>query len=326
MNVSETHDPSPPEFPPPTAKASPVYTPVPTYAPGLTSRRSGSGRTVLIVIAIGAGAVALLIGLGVVIYNVADSALSAFEGGSPFDLDGEIPELLPLTRGEPGPSTATIPLECPEQCFTEAAFESVLMGSFTYSSLGVPVEGEELDDEYAKTTADEDFLSSASYWKAEDSTPDKCFFTAAIAPTSDSLDGRPAFPDDPIRYHTDWYSESEYSMLSHTSRLFTTTDAAEEHMSSLLAQIEGCTSYTMGGREKYWAATVTPMPAIDLPNSVAAVGWVEEGYGIRYYTANLQRGNMAIRVSLSTDGEITEQDFRDYLWSAAEYLEGSIVR
>lgn len=331
MTVSDTHNPSGPEFPPPAPPAPPVatpvppaYTPVPTYAPGLSSHRSGTGRTALIAVAIGAGVVGLLVGLGVVIYNVADNALSAFEGGSPFDLEGDVPELLPLTRGEPGPSTATIPLECPDQCFTEAALDSVLMGSFTYSSLGVPVESEYTYGE--DSTADEEFLASASYWKQDDSSPDECFFTSVWAPISDPVDGRPESPNDVVRYHNDWFSESEYSVLSHTSRLFTGTDAAEQHMSALLGQIEECSSYSMGGEEEYWSATVTPMPAIDLPNSVAAVGWVEEGYGTRYYVANLQRGNLVIRISLSTDGEITEQDYRDYLWSAAEYLEGSIIR
>ena len=322
------HDQNEPHAPSGGPVAPPTYTPVPTYTPGLTPRRRGSSKTIVMAIAIGAGVVALLVGLGVVIYNVADEALASLEGASPLGLEpgDDIPELLPLTRGEPGPATATIPLECPEQCFTEAALDSILMGSFTYSSLGVPVEGEYTVDEYATSTADEEFLSSASYWKEDDSTPDECFFTSVWAPISDSVDGRPESPDDVIRYHTDWYSESEYSILSHGSRLFTTTDAAEEHMASLLGKIEQCTRYSMGGEEKYWVASVTPMPAIDLPTSVSAVGWVEEGYGMRYYIANLQRGNLVIRIGLSTDGEITEQDYRDYLWSAAEYLDGSIVR
>lgn len=327
MKVSDTHDQSGPETPSPAPQAPPVYTPVPTYAPGIGQRPTNKTRTVLIAVAIGLGVVGLVVGLGVAVYTVADKALAGLGDAAPFDLGGEdVPELLPLTRGEPGPATATIPLECPDECFTEAALDSILMGSFTYSSLGVPVEGEEIDSEYAVTTVDQDFLASASYWKDEASTPDTCFFTSVWAPISDPVDGRPASPDDIVRYHTEWYSESEYSVLSHSSRLFTTTNAAEEHMASLLGQIEQCTRYTMGGEEKYWSARVTPMPAIDLPNSVSAVGWVEEGYGMRYYVANLQRGNLVIRIGLATDGEITEQDYRDYLWSAAEYLEGSIIR
>ena len=311
-------------FPPPVAPAaSPPIEPPPTpvYAPPLGRPSSGTGRTVAIVLAIVAGVLLVVVGLGTAIYFLADDALSAVENeSSPY----EEPELLPLATGNPGPSTATIPLECPQECFTTKALDSVLMGSFTYGALGVPQEGESPAEEWATTTADDEFLGSVGYWKDEAFSPDECFFSAMWAPVSDPVDGRPKSLDDTVRYHADWYSESEYSTLSHTSRLFTSTEAASEHMASLLGQVQQCSGYST---EEEWSVAVTPMPALDLPNSVAAVGWVEaDDYGSRTYVADLQRGNLVIRIRLYTDSEITEQKFRDYLWSAAEYLDGSIIR
>ena len=311
-------------FPPPVAPpatAPPQGAPAPVYAPPLGRPTRGTGRTVAIVLAIVAGVLVVVGGLGTAIYLVAAGAVSSLEDeGAVYDE----PELLPLAKGNPGPSTATIPLECPDECFTTKALDSILMGSSTYQALGVPEQSDPPSEEWATSTADDEFLGSVGYWKDEVFSPDDCFFTALWAPVSDPFDGRPESLDDVVRFHADWYSGSDNSTLSHTSRLFTSTAAASKHMATLLGEIGECPGYTT---EEDYSASITPMPALDLPSSVAAVGWVvATDYGYRTYVADLQRGNLVVRIRLDTDGEITEQEYRDYLWSAAEYLDGSIVR
>ncbi|NYF10458.1 hypothetical protein HDC94_001614 [Leifsonia sp. AK011] len=323
----QSGQPFPPPLPPPPAPVPQISTPhspqhpTPVYAPPLSKPGAQSGRTAAIVVAIVVGSIVLLGGLGVAFYVIAHGALSAMDSASSdLPADAEFTDL-PLVPGEPGPSTAVAPLECPEQCFTSAALDRILLDSSTYRTLGVGSEGEYTDDEYATTTADQEFLELASYWKDEASSPDQCFFATLWSPISDTVDSRPESPDDLVRYHTAWYSESEYSTLTHSTRLFTTTAGATGHMTALRDHVGTCTSYALGGDEAYWEATVTPMPAVDLPDSIAAVGWVEqESYGSRVYVADLQRGNLVVRVNLYTEQEISEEAFRDYLVAASEHL------
>jgi hypothetical protein len=56
---------------------------------------------------------------------------------------------------------------------------------------------------------------------------------------------------------------------------------------------------------------ITAQAAIDVPNDVAAVGWVREGSpGPRWrsYVWDLQRGNLVVQVRVLTDGSVLEEN------------------
>ena len=71
--------------------------------------------------------------------------------------------------------------------------------------------------------------------------------------------------------------------------------------------MKGCEGYEIGDAQTYWTADVSLAPALDLPETVAAAGWVEESPFGRYYVWDLQRANIVVRTTVFTDGLITQE-------------------
>ncbi|MBU1459100.1 MAG: hypothetical protein KKC89_06010, partial [Gammaproteobacteria bacterium] len=72
-----------------------------------------------------------------------------------------------------------------------------------------------------------------------------------------------------------------------------------------------------------WSTAVAPAPALDVPDSVAALGWSQSNQWGRTYEVDIQRGNLVVRLVLNSDGAgPTEQQFRqiaeDYATLLAE--------
>jgi hypothetical protein len=152
-------------------------------------------------------------------------------------------------------------------------------------------------------------------------SPDECFVTFPQAPLS-ILDQPPVDDDGSlISYTGAWADKDEWSNLAQAVRLFETDEDAVTYMAGLPDVIEGCTHYQSGSGDTYWQADVTPAPALKLPPSVAAIGWVEQGdYYARYYAFDVQRGNIVIRTALSTTDEISELEFRSLVEHVALQL------
>lgn len=330
--------PAPPTSPtPPGAHASgpaglptpPSYSP-PSYISPVPSSGGGSGKAVAIVVAIVAAAVLVLGGLGVAIYFVAQSAIRSIEeqglplgpdDGTDAPVNEGLPELLPLVGGDPGPATAVDPTVCPDECFPYDTFGDIGLAPDVYVELGATEHVEEWGD-YADTTPGKEYTYSARYWTEGEGEPAECFVTYSQVPLAARIDERPVAPDDTVAYLGYHTSADEYSSLQETARLFTDSASAEAHMTALKDMLAGCPGYEIGTGSDYWTADVTPMPAIAVPDDVAAVGWVEESPFGRYYSADLQRGNIVVRASLYTDGAITEESYREYVEALAEQLSG----
>jgi hypothetical protein len=299
-----------------------------TPAAGGSGSGSGSGRKVAIVIGIVAAAVLVLGGLGVAVVLVAQNAVSTLsEGGIPgFTAPEEepapsdvYPEKEPLVTGEPGPTVAADPTVCPNECFTVDDFDLTVLGEDAVAALGTPDLPPEWDD-FRNSTAQKEFLYSASSWESTEGAPDECFPITVYSPIAAPLDGRANSADDPVGFTQGRLSVDQYSSLYESPRLFTDSASAEAHLAEFATLVAGCTSYEIGDGASYWTADVTPMPALDLPSSVAAVGWVEDSPFGRFYGADLQRGNLVLRVTLYTDGAITEGAWREYLLASADNL------
>lgn len=332
--------PVPPVYPPPAATAPPVPAsgaptapPPPVYVqPVPAPAASGSGRTAAIVIAIIAACVLVLIGLGIAIFFVAQSAIRSLDSGAtpvaeeseeprdPADEpEGLAPEILPLVEGEPGPATAADPTVCPDECFPYEVFGEIVLDASVYSELGTGNQQEEWGD-YPNTTPGKEYTYTAKYWKDGEGTPVECFVAYGQVPIATRYDERPVAPDDTIAYLGYFTSDDEYSTLQESARTFVDSAAAEAHMTTFKELVAGCTSYEIGTGSEYWTADVSPTPALDLPDSVAAVGWVEDSPFGRYYATDLQRGNLVVRATLYTDGGVTEEQYRDYLEALAQQL------
>ncbi len=311
---------------PPVPPVPPTGTPLPAYSPPPAAPRGN--RTVGIVIGIVAGVVVVLGGLGVAVFFLVQNALSAFEqSGLPSILPVEeepvadYPDKQPLIPGEPGSPVAVDPTVCPDQCFTVDDFTLTVVGDAEYAALGVP--DVPPDVSYPDSTAQKEFLYSASTWESGEGTPEECFPVTIYSPVAVAFQGRPDSADDPVGFTGFRLSEDEYSSLSESPRLFGSSASAEQHMADMLDLVAGCTNYDLGTGSTFWTADVTPMPALErLPNSVAAVGWVEDSPFGRFYGADLQRGNLVLRATLYTDGAVTEEAWREFLIASANNLAG----
>ena len=116
-------------------------------------------------------------------------------------------------------------------------------------------------------------------------------------------------------------SANEFSTTYRTVRFFATAEDAQKHMNDLHSIIPACDRYTVGSGIEAWKASVTPMPALDVPPTIAAVGWVERGaYSGSFYSVDLLRGNAVIRATVYTDGAVKETDVRAYAQALADNL------
>jgi hypothetical protein len=312
---------APPSYPPP---AAPAYTGVPTYAPPVPRpAESTTGRTVAIAIGIIAACLLVLGGLGVAIFFVAQSAIQSFEeNGIPELLpedSGEIPEILPLVKGDAAEPVAVTPDECPTTCFSGVHVGQLVIDDEEFETLGVPTLVNAFGS-YPESSPQAEFSYTFTTWTENDGTPAECFFTFFGVPVSLALDSTPEVSTDTIHYLEYRTSEDEYSGLNQSVRVFADSAAASAHMAAVHSGAATCSHYEMGKGRDFWEADVTPLPALELPNNVAATGWVESSDWSRYYVVDLQRGNLVLRSTLSTDGAITEEDYRAFIEDRATEL------
>ncbi|MDH6180663.1 hypothetical protein M2152_000845 [Microbacteriaceae bacterium SG_E_30_P1] len=304
-------------FPPPTppGPALPPPSTPPTYAPYSPPPRR-AGRRVGLVIGIVAASALVVVGLGVAGYFIAERVVESMDASGG---DERTAEILPLVEGSPGPAVAETPLECPESCFELETFGDIGLSSDTYAEMGF--DQTEWWGDYEDSTPRKEYSYAARGWDEGEGAPDECFVTNIRVPVAVPIGTRPE-DGGTIGYLGYYLTSNDESSLQESARLFDDSASAEAHMSSLSDMVSQCSTYEMGSGAEYWTADVTAAPAFDLPPSVAAVGWVEDSpFESRYYSADLQRGNIVVRVSLGTYGDTTEESFRDYVEKLAVQLD-----
>jgi hypothetical protein len=110
-----------------------------------------------------------------------------------------------------------------------------------------------------------------------------------------------------------------YNQLDQVTRLFPDAAAASAHMVALDERIGECPRYVdlIGLRTDF----ITRSPAIEVPDSVAAVGWIQKTqYNERFYVIDVQRGNLVVRTTGYSTGGFSELEFRDLVEQQAELL------
>jgi hypothetical protein len=306
----------PPVLPPVSGTPSAPYGPPPLISPQTPAPKRSKGVKAAIIVAIVSGA-ELLVG-GVVAGAIAATTFltETLRDNVPVfdDYAGEDP----LVSGDEASPVAVEPMEC-GGCFTEIYLESTLIDRKELVAVGLT----ETLEPWSPNTAHYD--SEATWfknsWHDAKGDPDECFVTYAAAPLS-FLEPGVVHDDNSLISYTGSYSDSdEWSLLSQSVRLFEADQEAVDYMAVLSDSIDSCTHYQSGERDTYWQADVTPAPALNLPPSVAGIGWVEltDGYD-RFYCVDLQRGNLVLRTGLYTYDEISEAEFRALIEHVAVQL------
>lgn len=229
------------------------------------------------------------------------------------------PDEIPLARGD---APALVPREtepCTERCFGAAAIDASRLDASIYNDLGLSVIYGGMGWQ-PQTHGAEAFDIAANAWSVESGTPDSCFVTYSEVPLAYAVDAGPTTDSDTVHYIASRATEDEQSVVSQTLRLFSTREEAAAHMSDLYDLLGACSRYRL---ESGWNAAVSASPALSVPPTIVAVGWVEiDEFGWRYYSFDLQRGNAVTRIALSTDTSISENEFRALVESAAADMAG----
>lgn len=213
----------------------------------------------------------------------------------------------PLLEGDPGRPVAAEPLDC-TGCFDLADAESLRLPERAYAELGVP----ESDGETWKTKVYSEQLASIRAWREDGGSPEGCYLTYPWAPLPVVAEPVPTAVRLQDLYFPEWHFDaSDSHMLTEIVRVFDSSTNATGHLAEVDAARAACPGYTM--TEANYSGVVTAAPAlVDLPPSVAATGWVEQSGSWRKYAFDLQRGNLVVRIVLTTNGPgPTEAGFRD---------------
>lgn len=227
----------------------------------------------------------------------------------------------PFVEGPAQQPDATSPLLCPGSCFDIDASDLLAVSAADAASLSIEDELHGVGDLGSSTVA-ETAPVGGERWLAVGGDAE-CSFIPTSAPYF------PVGPDstsaDPIRWVQVWETDDE--VMDIATRVFPTTEDASAFMHDLHARVAACPWQDLdipaaGGLDTS-LIQITAQAAIDVPNDVAAVGWVREGEpGPRWrsYVWDLQRGNLIVQVRILTDGRVLEQDVSAFVELVATRL------
>lgn len=219
-------------------------------------------------------------------------------------------EPLPLMEGEPGAPRPLEATDCDDPCYGEDHQGEARLDAAAFEKLGTPVVRDP-SGTFLDSTPREQYDQTLEYWQRNGYTPDTCAFTGTESPVATVL-GEPPSSDDPIYWLTSFESEDGVSIATRAMRLFPTAADAQEHLEQQHRLVSLCDGYGFYEDERSWGSIVTPMPALEIPPVVAAVGWTEsiDGFG-RYYVVDVLRSNAVVRLLVWTNNSITEESFRE---------------
>lgn len=229
----------------------------------------------------------------------------------------------PLVEGERSTPVAEEPLECAEPCFDGDPAEAAALTDAEADRLGLLID----ETFIPSSTPHIDSIVAEREWLVSGATPHSCAFTSPKAPLSTTTDpSTPWYNEESIHYNVATFDEDYMSSIEQSVRYFATSAEATAHLATMDSEIDACTAYSIDyfdpndavgeGYTEEW--DVTRAPALDLPASVAAVGWVETGEWDRSYTFDLQRGNVVVRTTLESSVDLSEKQFRALVESMAE--------
>ena len=221
----------------------------------------------------------------------------------------------PLATGDAGSPVALAPTECPTACFTWGHLAAVALTAGPYHELGLyPSVATDIDQ--TESTAAAEYPEFVEDWSYYGTFADECFFTSPYAPIAEGLDAV-GVPEDPIAHIGGGTAADQGANLEQWARVFPDTASAVEYMAMLDAGLDACT-LSMDANS-YPTDVILRQAAIDVPDSVAALGWVRDDvtFSERYYVTDLQRANLVIRTVGFNNGTYTDAQLREVMEEAA---------
>lgn len=303
------------QFPPPDESSrwvapTPQPEPYNYYASEVTSRPWSPRRKAVLIVGIVAAGAGLLTGVGVGAVALV-TAVSDVAGGLGPVIDNLQPDpvIQPPLEGDPSSPTALQPESCPDVCFGGASVGATILPVSAFTSLGLTDETAAWGDT-PESGIGAEFGYAAGSWVDREGTPDECFITYQSGPLAYGLEERPPVSGDSIYWTGSRQDTSGYNAVGTSVRITSDSDAAVTHMTQLDSMLSTCSHYEIGHGADYWSADVSRAPQLEVPRNVAAVGWVEDSPFGRFYTVDVQRSNLIVRVSAYSDGTIGEVNFR----------------
>ncbi|MCS5496558.1 hypothetical protein NY547_04805 [Cnuibacter physcomitrellae] len=214
-----------------------------------------------------------------------------------------------LLEGPTQQPDAIAPLQCPESCLDLSASARLGVSADDVVPLSIDDDRYGAGDLESATVADV-AQAVGEEWLAVGGEA-QCSFVPTNAPYFPT--GPDSTSTDPISWVQVWQTGDEVMDIS--SRQFPSTEDASAFLHDLHTRVAACPSQDLnvpsaGGLDSS-LVQITAQSAIEVPDDVAAVGWVREGApGPRWrsYVWDLQRGNLIVQVRVLTDGRVLEQD------------------
>ncbi|MEO5920700.1 MAG: hypothetical protein ABIQ01_06095 [Pseudolysinimonas sp.] len=274
-----------------------------------------------VIAAIAGGGLFLAAGIAGIVVVANSVAQGIASQGFPFtddDVPYEEPEgdHTPLVDGEPGSPLAVTPTRCDAACFDTTVIRDIIPDDSLFDHLALDQHIPWYPND--TTTAADEFDINVGSWKSSELGPDECFITWPYSPIIDPI-GSVGVADDPIDFIGSHSDLDYYNEIDLASRLFADDEAASAYMVALDAALGECPRYidSIGSATDF----VTRSAAIDVPDSVAAVGWIQKTqYDERYYVIDVQRGNLVVRTTGYSTGGYSELEFRDLVEQEAALL------
>ena len=227
----------------------------------------------------------------------------------------------PFIEGSAQQPDAEVPLACPQQCFGIDAAAQLAVSAEDVSQLSIEDERHGVGA-FEPSTVAAVAPAAGEQWLAGGGD-EACAFLPANAPYF--AVGPDSSSEDPISWVQTWETGDE--MMDIAARAFPTTEDANAFMRDLNERVPACPWQDLNIPAASGLDTmlvqITSQAAIDVPNEVAAVGWVREatpGPRWRSYVWDLQRGNLVVQVRVLTDGRILEQDVATFAELLGERL------
>ncbi len=256
----------------------------------------------------------LLVFGGIALANAINDTLEAM-GDQPLTFGDEEP---PLT-GPPGATVPSQPESCPEICFSDADIGSTIPTRTEFTAFGTPEEvASWARSQYSSVRSEYSF--TARTWVDLGGGPDECFPVYIAIPVAAAFDEPPDGGTDRIDFIANWTDATGYTYISLATRVFSDASAASSHLADVNRLVGACSHYTIGSGVDTWSADVSLAPALELPPTTAAAGWVEQGSLGRYYVFDVQRSNLVVRMTVSAVGTVSERQVREFAQRLAERL------
>lgn len=227
----------------------------------------------------------------------------------------------PFLVGPAQQPDAKTPLACPERCIGLQSAEAMLVSAEEAAQLSIR------DERYGVGELEPSTVAAVApdvgeRWLEVGGGAECAFFTGNAPYFAVGTDST---SDDPISWVQTWQTGDE--MMDISAREFDTSEQASGFMHNLRDRVAACPWQDLdvpaaGGLDTT-LVQITPQAAIEVPDEVAAVGWVREGTpGARWrsYVWDLQRANLVVQVRVMTDGRILEQDVAAFAELQADRL------